>query len=198
MEHSGANRRWRGTLDVPLTRDGEIGAKWLALDFPEPFDMVIHDDLSRCKYTALALFSHRFLQNSLGPRPWKMSPGFEGELVTEESIALAQLYVKFDWVDGDGERFSEWYEDWMTFIHVWNRSYPYDRVAVVTHNRNIQALYATLPVPGLPFSRSLYDAEGPGFLSVHYYKDGHIAPWTERAFPPGLYLIRHGETAFGT
>jgi broad specificity phosphatase PhoE len=125
-----------------------------------------------------------------------MGPGFEGKPVEYLSISNAQLLVATDIPPTGGERFSEWVEDWETFIDVMNYSYPKDRVAVVTHNRNIQYLYSRRSCGC--FSPKLYDVAGPGFLSVHYYKDGYIAPWSERSFPPGLYLIRHGETAWGT
>ncbi len=194
-EHSGQNRRWRGTLDVPLTRDGHTGAVWLGLDFPEDFDLVIHDDLSRCRDTARVLYSDRYLQNSIGPRPWHMGPMFEGKPITELSISNAQLMIATDMTPTGGEKFSEWLDDWMTFIHVMDYSYPNERVAVVTHNRNIQTLYS---MHNGEFNQKLYDVPGPSFLTVHVYNRGHIEPWGEVGFPPGLYIIRHGETAWGT
>ena len=197
MEHS-VNRRWRGTLDVPLNNVGLLDAEILGdvLCDLGGFDLVIHDDLSRCRDTAYKMPSGRHLQNSLGPRPWRMGPTFEGEPITEGSIARAQLGISVDHKFPGGERFSKWFGDWMTFITVMDYSYPKDRVAVVTHNRNIQSLYATLP--GYGFYQPHYDVEGPGFLSVHFYDRGWIAPWGGTNFPPGLYLIRHGETAWGT
>ncbi len=195
MEHSGSNRRWRGTLDVPLTTQGLQDSIWLGLDFPDDFDLIIHDDLSRCRDTAMSIPSKRRIQNSLGPRPWHMGPFFEGEPVDYLSISNAQLLIATDMTPTGGEKFSEWLEDWMTFIHVMDYSYPNDRVAVVTHNRNIQTLYS---MHNGEFNQKLYDVEGPGFLTVHAYNRGNIEPWGGVGFPPGLYLIRHAETAWGT
>ena len=189
-------RRWRGTIDVPLSSKGYRAAEELGyrLRCWNEFDLVIHDDLSRCIDTAGALHSKRYLQNSIGPRPWHMGPGFEGKPVDYLSISNAQLLIATDMTPTGGEKFSEWLDDWITFVDVMDYSYPTDRVAVVTHNRNIQTLYSH---HGGQFYQKLYDVEGPSFLTVHVYNRGHIELWGGVSFLPGLYFIRHAETSFG-
>ena len=78
-----------------------------------------------------------------------------------------------------------------------NLTYGFAAVGIVTHNRNIQYLYS---LHEGEFIYKLYDVEGPGFCSVHYFdqRTGHIAPWGGKGVPRGIYLIRHGETSFGT
>ena len=182
-------RRWRGSIDVPLTYEGYAEATNIYL----PLSVVYHDSLSRCRDTAECLAPDMMIE-SRGPRPWRMGTQFEGKEITEESIRHAQCLVSNPWdCPYDGEPFGRWYEMWLAWIS--RVQHGGKAIGVVTHNRNIQALYATHEGGLVP---RLYNVDGPGFLTVHVYDRGHIAPWGGRWVPPGIYLIRHGETSFGT
>lgn len=184
-------RRWRGNLDIPLTDQARIDSK--ALGKRLRLDIIYHDVLSRCKDTARYLNPKEYLVQDSGPRPWSMGWQFEGKEITDESLAHAESLVKhpFDAPMG-GECFSSWYEHWIQWINGLRQD---KAIGVVTHNRNIQALYST---HNGKFFYNLYNVIGPDFLSVHYYKDGSVAPWGEVGVPTGIYLIRHGETEYGT
>jgi broad specificity phosphatase PhoE len=189
-----AMRRWRGEIDVPLTVNGRSAAYWLGmmLDDAGGLTMCYHDWLSRCRDTAKGVCPITALDN--GPRPWRMGKGFEGRPITHSSIQWAQWMVEHPAVslDPTGEPWGTWYRAWME----WLAKVPCDgKIGVVTHNRSIQALYATTPTG---FDPKLYNVDGPGFCTVHVYRQGQIAAWDGGTLTNGLYLIRHGETFWGT
>ena len=158
-------------------------------------DMVYHDKLSRCKDTA-AILRPEVLTEDEGPRPWNMGSLFEGREITEDSLTLARYYIQNpDAKPPGGESFHRWAYPWSFWIRTLRVGFA--AVGVVTHNRNIQYLYAYQTGR---FLYKTYDCNGPDFCSVHYYdqKRGHIAPWGGNRVPRGIYLIRHGETEFGT
>jgi broad specificity phosphatase PhoE len=188
-------RRWRGLKDVPLTSKGMVETCRLQHRLGQ-LDMIYHDRLTRCRDTAV-LLKPTVLHQTEGPLPWNMGELFEGREITEESLALARWYIQYDYhaAPRGGESFHDWAMRWYTWISHLNCGYA--AVGVVTHNRNIQYLYARQH--GW-FSYQMYDCIGPDFLSVHYYDPhtGHIAPWGGRSVPRGIYLIRHAETEYGT
>lgn len=184
-------RRWRGTLDISPTEDG----LWDALKLGEKLklDVVYHDKLARCRRTAHMLKPSASVETE-GPRPWKMGPMFEGKEITASSLRDAQWYVE-NWsvFPYFGKSFRSWYTSWLNWINDLKEA-PVERVGIVTHNRNIQALYST---HNGVFYPKLYNAEGPEPLSVHVYQNGYVAPWNGVS-RPGIYLIRHAPTLFGT
>lgn len=189
-------RRWRGTIDVPLTDRGREEAEKLGNRLASVGGLweVYHDGLSRCQDTARAL--GRLLTLDVCCGPWRMGPTFEGQEITEDSLAASRLYVNHPgWVPPGGESFGAWYLPWMTWLDAVEHQAGIDPVGVVTHNRNIQAVYAT---SGGVFRPRLYDVPGPDFLSVHYYRGGKLTPWNGYSLDPGIFLIRHGETGWGT
>lgn len=186
-------RRWRGTIDVPLDSVGKTQAVNLGYEMGD-LDIVYHDHLSRCKDTAYRLPA--FVRESTdGPRPWRMGHLFDGRPITEESLNLARYYIvnNLAAVPPGGESFARWAFHWRTWID--SLKCGYAAVGVVTHNRNIQFLYACQYGP---FHYPIYDVSGPDFCTVHVYDRGHIAPWGGVNVPRGIYLIRHGRTSFGT
>lgn len=186
-------RRWRGTIDVPLNNNGIDQAEVLGtvLDL----DWIYHDGLGRCMDTA-NIIDAPVVENSTGPRPWNMGYLFEGREITEESLKLAGYYVQNPYgKPPGGETFHHWSMMWEEFlgslVHGWAA------VGIVTHNRNIQYLYS---LHRGEFIYKLYDCVGPAPCSVHVYEPhtGAIAPWGGNDVPRGIYLIRHGETEWGT
>ncbi len=153
---------------------------------------VYHDGLKRCKWTAKKLGWGTVLDGA--PGPWKMGPFFEGREITEHNIDIAQTFVENPHVSPlGGESFGRWLTNWMQWLTTLN---PYLRIAVVTHNRNIQAL---LSFQGNTFVPKLYNVPGPDFLDIYYTNfSGLIDEWNSRDNPPGIYLIRHVETEWGT
>ena len=187
-------RRWRGTIDVPLSVRGIVHS-WEKLRGLN-LDLVYHDHLSRCRDTANMICANVFVEDE-GPRPWKMGSLFEGREIDEDSLQMARWYIKenIDAVPPGGEKFRRWIEDWMFWIKF--LEIGHSAVGIVTHNRNIQYLYSIF---NGRFEYKLYDCRGPDFNSVHYYDrhTGSIAPWGRNDIPKGIYLIRHGETEWGT
>jgi broad specificity phosphatase PhoE len=183
--------RWRGYVDVPITSGGKV--KTERLGHRLRLDIVYHDALSRCRDTANLLHPTTTVETD-GPRPWRMGPQFEGWPITRESLRHAQFLVNNNHIcPVGGEPFWWWYRDWTDWIDRLHSGGL--RVGVVTHNRNIQALYSR---HGAVFSPRLYDRVGPEPLSVHVFSGGAVAPWGGRCTPPGIYLIRHAPTSFGT
>lgn len=186
-------RRWRGAIDVPPTQEGLMEA-W-KLGSRLHLDAIYHDNLSRCDLTASAMRPN-VLFEAEGPGPWNMGELFEGREITPDSLQLAAYYVQnSNGCPPRGETFREYYDRWMGWLR--NLKIGYATVGVVTHNRNIQTVYAQQYGK---FCYQMYDCHGPDFLSVHYY-DRHsnrIAPWGGNALPRGIYLVRHCETAWGT
>lgn len=190
--------RWRGEIDVPLTEAGRnaaviLGAQFESLD--GKLSLVYHDWLYRCRDTAKALCPLTG-QVHVGCRPWRMGPGFEGHPITPESIRHAQWFAENPHeVPTGGESFNSWYAEWMGWLNG-IADLSDGPVGIVTHNRNIQAVYST--VNG-KFNPALYNVTGPSFLSVHEYKSRRIAPWNGgELLRQGVYLVRHGETEWGT
>ena len=125
-----------------------------------------------------------------------MGPEFEGEEIDRNSLDRARWFIFSRRTPLKGEPFWSWLRDWMNYLDVTEgQRPPNSKIGIVTHNRNIQVLYAMGPDG---FKYPVYDCDGPNFLSVHYYQDCHIAPWNGRNLPSGIYLIRHGETSWGT
>lgn len=188
-------RKWRGELDVPLNEAGveQVRALGKARGRLRGEVTCFHDWLSRCRDTALAVSFRRVV--SRGPRPWRMGPGFEGWPITGESIRHAQYLVEHpNVVPTGGECFYAWYDSWMNWVE-WLHYANLGARCVVTHNRNIQALYAT--VEG-KFRPELYNVDGPSYCSLHSYSNGAIRPVDDDFMPwGGVLLIRHGETDFG-
>jgi broad specificity phosphatase PhoE len=183
--------RWRGYVDVPITSGGKV--KTERLGHRLRLDIVYHDALSRCRDTANLLHPTTTVETD-GPRPWRMGPQFEGRPITPEGIRHAQfLAVHPDMCPIHGEPFGTWYEHWTKWIDQLDSNGL--RVGVITHNRNIQALYSRRDGE---FDPELYNRVGPGPLSVHTFSGGIVAPWDELSVPPGVYLVRHAETSFGT
>ncbi len=184
-------RRWRGMIDVPPTHEGLVQAAQLGHSLP--LDYIYHDHLSRCAETAYALDPEVTVETA-GPRPWHMGPDFEGKEITEESLDRCRYLVKIEYRPFGGESFGGWYCDWTSWLDSIEQQ-PIRKVGIVTHNRNIQALYSR---HNGVFYPHLYDVDGPSFLTVHVYSKGHIAPWNGKAVPPGIYILRHCETEWGT
>jgi broad specificity phosphatase PhoE len=187
-------RRWRGTLDVPLTKQGMKQAFDLQLKLGR-LDMIYHDKLSRCRDTA-AILRPEVLTEDEGPRPWNMGSLFEGREINKNSLTLARYYIQNPkGKPPGGEAFCTWFSHWLGWIQALKVGFA--AVGVVTHNRNIQYLYARQTGN---FLYKVYDCDGPDFCSVHYYdpKRKHIAPWGGSGVPRGIYLIRHGATSWGT
>ena len=188
-------RRWRGELDIPLNKDGweqahDLGERIRAAG---GVDICLHDWLSRCSDTARQI---GFRRVSRGPRPWRMGPEFEGKEITEASLRCAQHLVEHPhYVPDGGESFGAWYDSWIRWME-WAESLTLNKliVGVVTHNRNVQALYSTI---NGKFDAKRYNVVGPDYCSVHSYSGGEIRPWKPDR-PWGVMVIRHGETDFGT
>ena len=189
-------RRWRGEIDVPLTAAGLGTAYALGAKLSEAggLSLCFHDWLSRCRNTAEAVCSETI--ESHGPRPWRMGPAFEGHPITRLSINYAQFLAEHpEATPQGGEPFGRWYAEWMEWLSGDSLPVEYGaKLGIVTHNRNLQAISST--VNG-HFDAGLYNCDGPGFCTVHFYKDGKLMPWNEKTLMPGVYLIRHGETSFG-
>jgi broad specificity phosphatase PhoE len=190
--------RWRGEIDVPLTELGRNGAIYLGaqLEEKEPkLLMVYHDWLSRCWDTAKAVCPVT-AQVNYGCRPWRMGPAFEGNPITAESVRHAQWFAEHPHErPNGGEPFGDWYTEWLSWLNG-IADITDSPVGVVTHNRNIQAVYSTVEGKFVP---DLYNVPGPTFLSVHEYRHRQIAPWDGGVLVRrGVYLIRHGETEWGT
>jgi len=182
-------RRWRGMIDVPLTENGERQAESIGIDL----DAVYHDRLQRCVDTASRITANvQFVAD--GPLPWDMGELFEGREITEDSLNLARYYIQNPHGKPPrGETFHTWRTRWMGWLQ--SLEIGFAAVGIVTHNRNIQYLYSLYKGE---FHYKMYDVDGPDFCTVHVYDRGHIAPWGWGHVPKGLYLIRHGETEFGT
>jgi len=182
-------RRWRGMIDVPLTEEGRRQAKSISIDL----DAVYHDRLQRCVDTAKSIKSNVQFESD-GPLPWDMGELFEGREITEDSLHLARYYIQNPHGHPPrGETFHTWTERWMGWLQ--NLKLGFAAVGIVTHNRNIQYLYSLYKGK---FHYNMYDVNGPNFCTVHFYDNGNIAPWGGVGTPNGIYLIRHGETEFGT
>ena len=192
-------RRWRGNIDVPLTALGEAQANVAGSRLKEAGGLTLcyHDSLSRDVATARAVCHATAI--SPGPRPWKMGPGFEGHPITRNSILHANWFMRHrDVVPHGGESWGQWYSEWMSWLAWLGRPGTHatsGKIGVVTHNRNIVAVQATTETG---FDPKLYDCDGPDFCEVYYYFLGKITPWLGTTLVPGIYLIRHGETSFGT
>lgn len=153
--------------------------------------IVFHDWLSRDRDTAKAICENT--AESYGPRPWHMGPCFEGHPITRLSINFAQWLAENPEITPQGgESFGDWYEQWIKWMSDLDASSP---IGVVTHNRSIQALYSSIHGH---FDPQTYNADGPDFLTVHRYKNGYIEPWDGSILQPGIYVVRHGPTAWGT
>lgn len=189
----GTVRRWRGTIDVDPTYEGLVKA-WKLGDKLH-FDAIYHDHLSRCDLTASAM-RPRVMFEAEEAGPWNMGNLFEGREITEDSLKLASHYVTNPHVcPPGGEPFQVYYERWMGWLR--DLRVGFATVGIVTHNRNIQTVYAQQYGK---FKYQMYDCHGPEFLSVHYYdrSANRIAPWGGNSIPRGIYLIRHCDTSWGT
>ena len=184
-------RRWRGFLDVPATGAGLSAAAELGRHLR--LDIVYHDRLSRDRDTAKALNPFLTLETD-GPLPWHMGPQFEGQEITEGTLKAAQFLACNPHICPiGGEAFGWWYERWTKWIDRLKDGRL--KVGVITHNRNLQVLYSR---HGGCFYPKLYDCVGPSPLSVHVFSRGAAAPWGGCAQPPGVYIIRHAPTLWGT
>lgn len=186
-------RRWRGTIDVPPTKKGLADA--LNLGPKLNLDAIYHDNLSRCRLTALALCPNALFE-APEAGPWNMGELFEGREITPDSLNLATYYVTNPHArPPKGEPFQVYYDRWMGWLR--DLKIGFATVGIVTHNRNIQTVYAQQYGK---FCYQMYDCHGPDFLSMHYFDRAanRIAPWGGNATPRGIYLIRHGETSWGT
>lgn len=189
-----AVRRWRGTINVPPTNEG-LAKSW-NLGSRLQLDAIYHDSLSRCDLTASALRPN-VLFEAPEAGPWNMGELFEGREITEDSLKLAAYYVNNPYgCPPKGEPFHDYYYRWMSWIR--ELKIGFAAVGVVTHNRNIQTVYAQ-QYDG-KFKYHMYDCHGPEFLSVHYFdrRRNVIEPWGGNAMPLGLYLVRHCDTSWGT
>jgi len=159
-------------------------------------DAIYHDGLSRCRDTAMLLHPNVLVEDE-GPGPWNMGNLFEGRPITEDSLRMARWYIQGNQYGQPpgGETFAKWQDRWLRFML--SLTFGWAAVGVVTHNRNIQYLYS---LHEGEFIYKFYDVDGPGFCSVHYFdqRTGLIAPWGGKWVPRGIYLIRHGETSWGT
>ena len=185
-------RRWRGTIDVPLTGYGREQAKALRRRIGK-LDVVYYHNLSRCRETA-AILRPGVMCRVEPPRPWNMGEMFEGREITEESLKLAQHYIEFPYaVPPKGEPFSRWSSEWRSWLL--NLDPAYATIGVVTHNRSIQ--HAIAMNDGC-FDFHAYDCKGPDFCSIYHHRNGRTAEWLGDRLPAGIFLIRHGETEWGT
>jgi len=186
-------RRWRGTIDVPLTDEGLWQADRLR-DRIGTLDLIYHDGLSRCRDTATVLAPNAMAESD-GPRPWNMGQLFEGREITPDSLHLASHYVKNRFaVPPGGEPFAVWADHWWNWLREVDAE---DRtVGIVTHNRSIQ--HAIAMNSGV-FDYQAYDCDGPDFCTAWHHKDGRTAEWLGGEPPPGtVLLLRHGQTEWGT
>ena len=187
-------RRWRGYTDVPLNTAGFAQVKSLEQRLGM-LDRIYFDHLQRCRKTAEGLNPYQLKQDD-GPRPWRMGRLFDGEVINDDSLNIARKFILSPELDPPGgEFFGKWSNEWLKWLQ--NLKYGHAAVGIVTHNRNIQYLYSLYEGQ---FVYKLYDCVGPDYCSVHYFNPNtnHIAPWNYRYTPKGIYLIRHGETSFGT
>lgn len=178
---------------MPVTKEGRRLASHVGWQLRKAggLDICYHDWLSRCRDTAVEMGCPT--EEVTGPRPWRMGLSFEGHPVTRGSINFAQFMVVYDYlIPQGGESFGAWFKEWTTWL---NSRLSSARVGVVTHNRNIQAVYATV---GGVFFPELYDSGGPQFCTVHHYNGSGIQPWDGKELTQGVYLIRHAETTWGT
>jgi broad specificity phosphatase PhoE len=188
-------RRWRGFKDVPLSLNGEVraslGLRKLSLD------IIYHDHLVRCAETARRIEAPVLVEDP-GPRPWNMGELFEGRPIDENTLGMARWYIIGNpyGTPPRGEPFATWSNRWESWIKSLRVGFAH--AGVVTHNRNIQYLYA---VQYGEFFYQMYDCDGPDFCTVHVYdqRTGAIAPWGgERTVHGYIYIIRHGDTEWGT
>jgi broad specificity phosphatase PhoE len=188
-------RRWRGFKDVDLSLTGRVRSTLVGtrLRHAGGFDIIYHDHLSRC-YDTARLIEAPVLAEDRHAGPWNMGQLFEGRPINEDSLRMARWYIvgNQDAVPPGGEPFKIWSRRWYRWVK--NVEFGFAAAAAVTHNRNIQYLYA---MQGGEFDYSVYDCHGPDFCTVHVFnqRTGEIAPWGGRNLPAGfLYLIRHGDT----
>jgi broad specificity phosphatase PhoE len=187
-------RRWRGEIDVPLTEAGHEQAESLdaAIERAGGFDVVYHDWLSRSRETAQTICDT--CVETHGPRPWRMGPNFEGWPITDWNLRWAEWYVRHPGVEPPaGESWGHWYRGWMDWLATFKDTDHI--VGVVTHNRNIQAVIAS---PNGQFNEPLYNVVGPDYCTVYRWDGRQATRWLGERLQPGVYLIRHGETEFGT
>jgi broad specificity phosphatase PhoE len=186
--------RFRGSIDVPLNRDGWVAAIKAGYRLKnQAFELIVHDWQQRTINTAKAiqlfhpnaiLAKHDVHSQQLG---W-----LEGEEVTEDSLAFMEHYIKNPYkIPGPGYRserepqsFGSWLNEWFRLYYHLKRYAEQNRckTLIVTHNRNIQAL---LSREGDWINEEAFDVSGPKPCEIV-----HISHY--------LSTIRHGDTSWGT
>jgi broad specificity phosphatase PhoE len=185
--------RFRGSIDVPLTRKGYCDAVDLGFAF-QRVDVICHDWQQRTIDTARCLkIAHPNARSEIHPVTSQRLGFLEGQEVNEETLKTMQYFVDHPGeVPAEGlnplsrepQSFSEWLREWFWIFDDLKRAAEYReaRTIIVTHNRNIQALIAR---EGNNINKKLFDAVGPKPCEIYHF---------------GEYLstVRHAETSWGT
>lgn len=171
------------------------------------FDVIYHDNQWRTFLTALVYHGEmpRALLVNVGLDGQSQALGsLEGEMVTPQTIAAVQYFTEHPDERPPGlapcstrlpDTFGEWARRWFAIVEELGRQALLGkRVAIVTHNRNIHAL-ASLDVDG-DVDSDLMNQAGPGPNTIHTMTDQGLKEWDGSWIKPGVYLVRHAETAW--
>ncbi len=186
--------RFRGSIDVPLTRAGYHHALDVGFDIAH-VDVIVHDWQKRTTDTARCIkVAHPMALLEIQPVSSQRLGWIEGMEVNEETLTIMRSLVQNEnEIPGcgmhsgsrlDPQCFSDWLRQWFWTFDDLNR-WAWDReqyTLIVTHNRNIQALlsreYDTV-------NHQDFDVPGPEPCEIV-----HCSKYVS--------VIRHAETDWGT
>lgn len=209
--------RFRASVNIPLTPQGRLQAEAQGRQFAKlgGFNEIYHDNQIRTKDTALAF--KKAMPDAkivdLGERAQSQALGhFEGEPVNARTLAEMQRLVenpderptgRNPESTRDPETFNEFLKRYLPVIDELHARAEKEGIAIalVTHNRNIQTENARLAKEGEEGRGRSVDPEvmkqpGPDVGTVNKVIDHATQDWTGKKLEPGLYLVRHAQTAW--
>lgn len=182
--------RFRGSIDVPLTRQGYHDALDAGFALPR-VDVIIHDWQQRTRETARCIqIAHPLAKMEQQHVTSQRIGWLEGKTVNSSTLSDMKFYVDNPSVvpiPGKGEPpqcFAEWLREWFILLdqireEAESRKKHY---VIVTHNRNLQAVMSR---DGMSIDKNRFDNPGPDPCEIVYISDY-------------LSAVRHGETDWGT
>ena len=211
-----SGERFRASTDIPPTPDGlrKFSAQAKNWASHGGFDEIYHDGLIRTKKSAdLMKQAMPKAKVILDPRSKAQSLGqMEGKPVNAENLAKTQHWVehpeirppgKSAYSGLPGETFNEFSKRYFPMVdELHDRAKAKGlKIAIVTHNRNIQTENARIAEQGAQGRGTKIDPEvmneaGPATGTAHKVIDHATQPWDNKKIVPGLYLVRHAQTAW--
>jgi broad specificity phosphatase PhoE len=179
--------RFRGSIDVPLTRQGYHDALDVGFRLPT-VDVLIHDWQQRTRETARCIqIAHPLARMEQQHVTSQRLGWLEGETINNATLMCMRYYIDNPSEvpsPGEAQCFGEWLREWFILLdqirdEAENKKKHY---VIVTHNRNLQAVRSR---EGMSIDKSKFDDPGPAPCEILF-----ISRY--------LSAIRHAETDWGT